>query len=68
MNDMDRMIEATGVTLPLAARMVALVLDSGASQVEVLTALAVVRTVTDLLPIPLLSEGVGAPELLPRAS
>jgi hypothetical protein len=65
-SDLERMIENTGVTLPLAARIVGLVLDSGASQIEISVALAIVGTTLNLLPVPLVSENVGAPELRPR--
>jgi hypothetical protein len=60
-SDIERMIEATGVSMPIAARIVSLVIDSGASQIEILTALDLVRTVLSLLPVPVLAENVGAP-------
>lgn len=61
--DLQRMIDVTGVSMPLAARIIGVVIDSGASQVEICTALSLVRTIIDLLPVPLVSENVGAPEL-----
>jgi hypothetical protein len=51
MSDVDRMIEATGVTLPLAARIVGVLLDSGASAVEIGAALSIVSTVVGRLPV-----------------
>lgn len=61
--DVERMIEATGLAMPLAGRIVGLVLDSGASQVEVLTALDLVRTVLTLLPAELVAANVGPPSI-----
>ena len=49
--DIERLIDATGVSLPLAARIVSVVLDSGASHVEVSTALNLVQIVLGRLPI-----------------
>jgi hypothetical protein len=65
-SDLRTLIENTGVSLPLAARIIAFVLDSGASQLEVNVALDVVKSLLHLLPVPLISENVGAPELHPR--
>ena len=65
--DIERMVEATGVSLPLAARMVSLVLDSGASQIEVATALEIVRSILSLLPAELVSPNVGPPGLRPTS-
>jgi hypothetical protein len=47
----ERMVRATGATVPLAARIVSLVLDSGASQAEVTSALSIVEIVLARLPI-----------------
>jgi hypothetical protein len=41
-SDIERLIEATGASLPLAGRMVGMILDSGASWKEVADALAIV--------------------------
>ena len=60
-SDIERMVEATGVSMPLAARIVRLVLDSGASQIEIITALDLVRTVLSLLPAQVVAENVGSP-------
>lgn len=49
--DIERLVEATGVTLPLAARIVSLLLDSGASKVEILAALAIVGNVVNRLSV-----------------
>lgn len=54
------MVEATGVAIPLAGRIIGLVLDSGASHLEVLTALDLVRSVLSLLPIQVSAESAGA--------
>ncbi len=45
------MIDATGLSVPLAARIVSEILDSGASQLEVSTALSLVHIVLGRLPI-----------------
>lgn len=50
-SDIERMVEATGASLPLAARIVRLVLDSGASQTEVSAALRIVEIVLGRLPV-----------------
>lgn len=55
-NDIERLVAVTGTSLPLAGRIVAMIVDSGASQLEVLTALDLVRTVLCLLPIPAVVE------------
>jgi hypothetical protein len=37
--DIERLVEATGASLPLAGRIIGLILDSGADQLEAFTAL-----------------------------
>jgi hypothetical protein len=49
--DIERMVEATGASLPLAGRIVALILDSGASLTEISTALKFVDYVLPRLQI-----------------
>jgi hypothetical protein len=61
----ERLIDATGVSVPLAARIICMILDSGASQIEADVALSIVRSAVNLLPTRLVQDGVGAPELHP---
>lgn len=58
--DIERMVENSGVSVPLAARIVSLILDSGASGVEVSIALTIVRSVLHALPLQHVAESVGA--------
>lgn len=67
-SDLQQLVDATGMTMPLAGRIVSVVLASGASQMEIRTALEIVDKVICLLPVPILADGVGAPELHPRQS
>jgi hypothetical protein len=67
-SDIERMIGVTGMAVPLAARIVSVIIDSGASGVEISTALSIVRNLSDLFPVSLMAEGVCAAELHPRAS
>lgn len=64
----DRMVAATGMAVPLAGQIVSLLIDSGASQVEISAALSIVREVSPLLGASLLADGLGAPELHPPGS
>ena len=43
MSDLENAVEQTGMCLPLAARILRLLADSGASQMEIITALGIVE-------------------------
>ncbi|MGH9666208.1 MAG: hypothetical protein ACRD9L_17415 [Bryobacteraceae bacterium] len=45
----ERMIESSGLSLPLAGRIVELIVDSGASRLEVLSALSIVQNLLTTL-------------------
>ena len=60
--DLDKLVADTGVAIPLAAGMVKLIRESGASKIEVDVALAMVQHLAHLLPIALVAENVSAPE------
>jgi hypothetical protein len=53
MDDIERLIDATGASLPLAARIIGLIVESGASKLEVASALDVVRIALPRLKISL---------------
>ncbi|MGH9664905.1 MAG: hypothetical protein ACRD9L_10820, partial [Bryobacteraceae bacterium] len=65
-SDIQALIDNTGMTMPLAGRIVKLLVDSGASRLEILAALDVVGKVIHVLPVPLVSEGAASPDLFPR--
>jgi len=48
---LKRMVESTGATVPLAAQFLVLILDSGASHIEVTAAMKVVESLLVTLPI-----------------
>jgi hypothetical protein len=50
---LQKLVQASGLTLPLAAQIVDLILASGASRHETMNALTVVRMTLDQLPISL---------------
>jgi hypothetical protein len=60
-NDIDRLVEATGISVHVAAQIVSIVLDSGASDMEVRAALKIVDAVLVTLPISSRPEGLRAP-------
>ena len=62
----ERMIQCSGLTLPLAGRIVDLIVDSGASRLEVLAALSIVENLLTTLPVPLASENAASPDLFPN--
>jgi len=49
--DVERLVECSGVSLPLAARIVSLVLDSGVTHVELKAAFQIVEALWAILPI-----------------
>ena len=49
--DIQRVVEKTGLSMPLASQILNLIVDSGASHVEVQAALHVVNALLTLLPI-----------------
>jgi hypothetical protein len=49
--DIKRLVDATGVSVPLAARIIAVIIDSGASHIEVSGALQIVNALKARLPI-----------------
>jgi hypothetical protein len=51
--DIDRLIEATGAVVPLAARIIGLIVESGASKLEVISALDIVKVTLPRLKISL---------------
>lgn len=65
-DDIARMVESTGLSLPLAGRFVDLIVDSGASRLEVLAALSIVQTILPTLPVPLAAENAASPDLFPH--
>jgi len=62
------MVEATGVSLPLAAEIIETILKSGASEVETRVALGIVDLLVPTLRVSLLSENAASPDLFPRES
>lgn len=52
-SDIDRLIEATGASVPLAARIIGLIVESGASKLEVISALDIVKVTLPRLKISL---------------
>lgn len=50
-SDIERLVQSTGVVLPLAASIVRLAVDSGADKMEVSAALAIVHDVLQVLAI-----------------
>jgi hypothetical protein len=49
-SDLAAMVDKTGLVLPLAARLLTVIAESGASQLEISAALSVVGVVRSLLP------------------
>jgi hypothetical protein len=62
--NIGRMVNATGVAVPLAAQLLMAIAESGASQLEITTALAMVDSLRSLLPGKTLPEYVEAPQEL----
>ena len=56
MMDSRGLIENTGASIPLAAQLVAVILESGASHVEIVAALNIVSSVLPTLPVSLTAE------------
>ena len=50
-SDIQRVVENTGLSMPLASKFLNLIVDSGASHVEVQAALNVVNALLPILPI-----------------
>jgi hypothetical protein len=59
--EIERLIDNTGVCVPLAAGIVGLVLDSGASDMEARAALKIADSLLINLPISARPEGLRAP-------
>ena len=57
-----KMVDRTGVVIPLAARLLEVITESGASQLEITTALGVVSHLRNVLPGQILPDFLEAPE------
>jgi|CZKX01.1.fsa_nt_gi hypothetical protein len=55
---LDKLVAHTGVAVPLAADIIKVILESGASQIEIGIALNVADQLRHLLPVALVSENV----------
>ncbi len=64
--EVDNLVANTGMVLPLAGQIVALAVQSGASRLEIHTALSIVGTLLPTLPVPLVSENAASPDLFPN--
>lgn len=57
---LDELVANTGVVLPLTASIIKLILESGASQIEVAATLQMVKELVNLLPMELIAPAVSA--------
>ncbi len=64
----ERLIECSGLSLPLAGRIADLIVASGASRLEVLAADSIVDKLLLTLPIPIAAEGAASPDLFASTS
>lgn len=65
---LDELVTATGVTIPLVARIMKVISESGASQIEISCALNMVGDLHQLLPVPNIADNLTAPPRGPRGA